>query len=116
MALQKQDGGICPILVACQVEIQVLLVMRRACRGLFVEFRVRRTRWAFPCFSPWSCQFSNNSSHNYYEEIKLEPKRILIYECRCNERLKAKAEGSASQILADPSALAFASQIPQLFS
>ena len=23
-----------------------------------------------------------------------ELKRILIYECRCNERLKAKAEGS----------------------
>jgi hypothetical protein len=26
--------------------------------------------------------------------IKRELKRILIYECRCNERLKAKAEGS----------------------
>ena len=33
MALPKQDGGICPILVACQVEIQVLLVMRRAMQG-----------------------------------------------------------------------------------
>ena len=64
------------------------------CMGLFVEFRVRRTRSAFPCFSPSSSQFSNNSSHNYYEEIKLELKRILIYECRCNERLKAKAEAS----------------------
>ena len=30
----------------------------------------------------------------YYEEIKREVKRILIYECRCNARLKAKAEGS----------------------
>ena len=30
----------------------------------------------------------------YYEETKRELKRILIYECRCNERLKAKAEGS----------------------
>ncbi len=31
----------------------------------------------------------------YYEEIKRELKRILLYECRCNERLKAiKAEGS----------------------
>ena len=30
----------------------------------------------------------------YYEEIKREVDRILIYECRCNERLKAKAEGS----------------------
>ena len=29
----------------------------------------------------------------YYEEIKREPKRILIYECR-NERLKSKDEGS----------------------
>ena len=30
----------------------------------------------------------------YYEEIKRELKRILMHECRCNERLKAKAEGS----------------------
>ena len=30
----------------------------------------------------------------YYEEIKRQLKRILIYERRCNERLKAKAEGS----------------------
>jgi hypothetical protein len=32
----------------------------------------------------------------YYEEIKeikRELNRILIYECRCNERLRAKAEG-----------------------
>jgi len=28
----------------------------------------------------------------YY--MKRDLKRILIYECRCNERLKAKAEGS----------------------
>ena len=27
-------------------------------------------------------------------EIKRELKRILLYECRCNERLKAKFEGS----------------------
>jgi hypothetical protein len=30
----------------------------------------------------------------YYEEIKGKVKRILIYECRCNERLKSKDEGS----------------------
>jgi hypothetical protein len=30
----------------------------------------------------------------YYEETKHEVKRILIYECRCNERLKGKVEGS----------------------
>jgi hypothetical protein len=30
----------------------------------------------------------------YYEETKRELKRILIYECRCNERLKVKSEGS----------------------
>jgi hypothetical protein len=29
-----------------------------------------------------------------YEEIKRELKRILTYECRCDERLKVKAEGS----------------------
>jgi hypothetical protein len=29
-----------------------------------------------------------------YEETKRELKRILIYECRCNERLNAEAEGS----------------------
>ena len=30
----------------------------------------------------------------YYEVIKREINRRLIYECRCDERLKAKAEGS----------------------
>jgi hypothetical protein len=30
----------------------------------------------------------------YYEEIKRELQKILIYECRCNARLKATAEGS----------------------
>jgi hypothetical protein len=29
----------------------------------------------------------------YDEKTKREPKRILIYECRCNERLKAEVEG-----------------------
>ncbi len=29
----------------------------------------------------------------YYEEIKREIQRILIYECRRNERLKGKVEG-----------------------
>jgi hypothetical protein len=30
----------------------------------------------------------------YYEETKRELNRRLIYECQCDERLKAKAEGS----------------------
>jgi hypothetical protein len=30
----------------------------------------------------------------YYETIKRKLKRRLIYECRCDERLKAKTEGS----------------------
>jgi hypothetical protein len=30
----------------------------------------------------------------YDEEIKWELQRILIHECRCNERIRAKAEGS----------------------
>ena len=30
----------------------------------------------------------------YYETIKGKLKRRLIYECRCDERLKAKTEGS----------------------
>ena len=30
----------------------------------------------------------------YYEEMKREVRRIHIYGCRCNERLKAKTEGS----------------------
>jgi uncharacterized protein (DUF2126 family) len=30
----------------------------------------------------------------YYEEIKWDLKRICTYECRCNERLKPKVEGS----------------------
>jgi hypothetical protein len=30
----------------------------------------------------------------YYETIKRELNRRLIHECRCDERLKAKAEGS----------------------
>ena len=32
----------------------------------------------------------------YYESIKREPKRRDIYECRCDERLKTKAEESTS--------------------
>ncbi len=45
--------------------------------------RPKRGRGRFP-----------NTHYVYYEETKRELKRILIYECRCNERLKAKAEGS----------------------
>jgi hypothetical protein len=30
----------------------------------------------------------------YYETIKRELNKRLVYECRCNERLKAKVEGS----------------------
>jgi hypothetical protein len=30
----------------------------------------------------------------YYEEIKRDLNRRLIYVCRCNERLKVKTEGS----------------------
>ncbi len=30
----------------------------------------------------------------YYESIKRELKRRPIYECRCDERLKTKSEGS----------------------
>ena len=30
----------------------------------------------------------------YYEKTKRELNRIRIYECRCDERLRAKAEGS----------------------
>ena len=30
----------------------------------------------------------------YYKEIKRGLKRILMHECRCNERLNAKGEGS----------------------
>jgi hypothetical protein len=30
----------------------------------------------------------------YYEVIKGDLNRRLIYECRCDERLKTKAEGS----------------------
>jgi hypothetical protein len=30
----------------------------------------------------------------YHETIKRKLKRRLIYECRCDERLKAKTEGS----------------------
>jgi hypothetical protein len=35
-----------------------------------------------------------HTSFVYFEEIKRELKRTPIYECRRNERLKAKAEGS----------------------
>ena len=35
-----------------------------------------------------------NKKNVSYEEIKQELKRILLYECRCNERLKDKAEVS----------------------
>jgi hypothetical protein len=34
----------------------------------------------------------------YYEEIKRELKRILVYGCRCNERLKVKSEVSTKYL------------------
>ena len=34
------------------------------------------------------------SSFVYYETIRREIHRRLIYECRCDERLKTKVEGS----------------------
>jgi hypothetical protein len=37
---------------------------------------------------------ANKTSIIYYEEIKRELNRRLTYECRCDERQKAKAEGS----------------------
>ena len=43
----------------------------------------------------------------YHEETKREQKRIQIYECRCNERLNAKAEGSTRLAYFSPPALAF---------
>ncbi len=36
----------------------------------------------------------SNATVVYYKEIKRELKRIHMYGCRCNERLKAKTEGS----------------------
>jgi hypothetical protein len=35
-----------------------------------------------------------NTESFYYEEIKRDLNRILIYECRCDDRLRAKDEGS----------------------
>ena len=35
----------------------------------------------------------------YYEEIKRELKRIHIYECRCNERLKPEVEDSETKLM-----------------
>ena len=37
---------------------------------------------------------NDNRSVVYYEEIKRELKKRPIYECRCDERLKTKTEGS----------------------
>jgi hypothetical protein len=46
----------------------------------------------FHCLEPVFPELLNDLlSFVYYEEIKRELKRILIYECRCNERLKSKA-------------------------
>ena len=37
--------------------------------------------------------YSSQSFFVYYESIKRELERRPIYECRCDERLKTKAEG-----------------------
>jgi hypothetical protein len=47
----------------------------------------------FP-FVSGSRRLTSGALFVYYEEIKRELKRILIHEYRCNERLKAKTEGS----------------------
>ena len=38
------------------------------------------------------CHISGRSKVVYYEEIKRGINRILIYECRCNERLRDVTE------------------------
>ncbi len=40
----------------------------------------------------------NNGLFVYYKEIKRELKRILVYECRCNVRLKVKSDGSTQLV------------------
>jgi hypothetical protein len=42
----------------------------------------------------WICCDGNNFFVVYYETIKRELNRRLIYECRCDERLKDKGYGS----------------------
>ena len=37
---------------------------------------------------------SEETSCVYYESIKRKLNKRLIYECRCDERIKVKAEGS----------------------
>jgi len=46
-----------------------------------------------PYSFPHHCM-SSVSPFVYYESVKRELKRRLIYECRCDERLKTKTEES----------------------
>ncbi len=47
------------------------------------------------CLFPPCHGVSQNENHAvYYETIKREVKKRLTYECRCDERLKVKAERS----------------------
>ena len=50
--------------------------------------RIRGERFRLGVFIVWSRSLPH-CCLLYYEEIKREIKRILIYECRCNERLKS---------------------------
>jgi hypothetical protein len=58
-------------------------------RGLVYE--VRGFFWVVP--NEWVTK-TLVVSFVYYEEIKRKLKKILIYECRCDEILRDEAEGS----------------------
>ena len=51
-------------------------------------------KWILTFFTPIPRFFPKQKSLVYYQPIKRELNRSLIYECRCDERLKAKVEGS----------------------
>ena len=48
------------------------------------------------CVSHGLYPLSKQTNFVYYEEIKRELQRILLYECRCNDRLKTKADWSTT--------------------
>jgi hypothetical protein len=58
---------------------------------MFSEARAERSVFRARATPPWN---QREWLEVYYEAIQRELNRRLIYECRCDERLKAKAEGS----------------------
>jgi hypothetical protein len=83
------------------LELLEVLILGSFAQFLFLSFRSTKGRRRRVRILGWRCRISLSKFFEiqtfcvyYYESTKRELNRRLIYECRCDERLKTKTEGS----------------------